>query len=191
MKISVSPGNSKTGKIPSISLPPGVSCTACARRTCFLEGCYAVNLARYPAVRAAWARNWEVYRTDPSDFFAQIDAYLTAKRPKYFRWHISGDIPTAQYFAEMLALALDHPNTKFLVFTKTAHRSDVPNLRLVSSRWPGDKDPKGNPPAAWMRDAKHPDPRIPHDARECPGNCETCGACWALRDGEAVVFDKH
>ena len=34
--------------------------------------------------------------------------------------------------------------------------------------------------------------RVPKDAIECPGNCESCGMCYELdRLGRDVVFHKH
>ena len=60
----------------------------------------------------------------------------------------------------------------------------IPDLgekqQVVFSAWPGLDMPSHEQSVAYMRDVKAPDDRIQADALECPGNCETCGACWAL-----------
>lgn len=193
--ISISTGNSKVGHIPSISLPPGVTCTPDARRSCYLSGCYASKLARiYPNVRRSWDANLAVYREAPEVYFRHIDAYLSDYKPRFFRWHISGDIPDNRYFYGMVRLATAHPEIRFLAFTKTVHRTTAANLQIIRSAWPGMPLVRRYSRAtAWVRDSRNPDHRIPNSARECPGNCESCGMCWALdgSKGESVVFDKH
>jgi hypothetical protein len=190
MKITISAGNSKTGKIPSVSLPPGITCTPAARRTCYQQGCYAVKLCRiYPAVKTSYANNLEAYQADPAAYFQFIADYLTRTAPKYFRWHISGDIPDAGYYQGMLAIALQFPKVRFLAFTKRKVAPSIAdNLSIVCSQWPG-LPVNAGAAMAWMFDPKNPDPRIPADARPCPGRCDTCGACWSLSGH--IVFDKH
>lgn len=193
MKLSISPGNSKTGKIPSVSLPPGITCTNEARRSCFKRGCYAVKLARiYPNVKRAWDNNLELWRTDPADYESQLSKYLSRHHPSFFRWHVSGDIPNRRYWDMMLRLALAFPETRFLAFTKRIEYASYygklpPNLSLVYSCWPGNDIPANGIPLTFLTS----DPALPADARPCPGNCETCGLCWSLRKGESVAFKKH
>ena len=104
--------------------------------------------------------------------------------------------------ARMVAVAQACPKTRFLCFTKqyatvVVHRRLckpwAPNLNIVVSAWPGLPIPVElrSFPTAWMRDRKNPDPRIPADAVECDGGCDTCGLCWMLEPGRSVVFDKH
>ncbi len=195
-QISISKGNTKMGRIPSVSTTPCRTCVADA--PCRRE-CYAMKAFRmYPGTRAAYRRNERLARTDRDAFFAQVDAYLTLHSPPWFRWHVSGDILDLDYLRRMLALARAHPRTRFLAFTKNyacCNRVRVlpTNFSLVYSAWPG--YPMRNPlgrPVAWMRPRVGAEPRIPTDALECPGNCETCAACWGLAQrGIDVVFDQH
>ena len=69
--------------------------------------------------------------------------------------------------------------------------ADLPdNLTIVLSAWLDMSyiNPFGLP-IAFMQDGT--ETRI-SDALECPGNCETCGICWALKSiKKNVVFHKH
>jgi hypothetical protein len=100
----------------------------------------------------------------------------------------------------MCRIASHNPRTQFLVFTKAFHivnayentGSALPrNLAVIFSAWPGMRidNPHGHR-IAWMQDGT--EQRVPQNAVECPGNCETCGICFRLpklrRD---VVFQKH
>ena len=114
---------------------------------------------------------------------------------------MAGDIPSRKFLDLMMCFCLDHPETRFLVFTKRYRwvarwldANERPgNTSIVLSAWPGWKmeNPHGLP-VAWMRDEDQPDPRIPADAIECPHGCDSCGMCWSLPTlGRDVVFDKH
>ena len=63
----------------------------------------------------------------------------------------------------------------------------------TKTNWPGcdiPSDLRQKYSVAWLDDGT--DSRIPEDAMECPGNCETCGACWGLaKRGIDVRFAKH
>ena len=113
-QISISNGNSKMGHIPSVSLPPIITCTNCD--SC-AQKCYANKLCRiYPSVKNAYNRNLEILKADRENYFDQIKA--TAKISAFFRFHVSGDIIDIDYFSRMCKLSRDCKNTKFLVFTK-------------------------------------------------------------------------
>jgi len=196
-KISIAKGNTKLGGVPNISLPPIKACGNCqgCKKTC-----YALRAWRmYKQTRAAWSRNHKIALTNPNEYFTQINNFITRTEPRFFRWHVSGDILDQHYLDEMKVIAELHPDTKFLCFTKmySLNYSLLPtNLKIVFSAWPGVS--LGNRstwflhmPIAWMYDADNIDARIPKTAKECPGNCETCNACWHLNPGESVVFHKH
>ena len=189
----ISKGNSKLGKdMPNISLPPIVSCKSgapCAKH------CYANKSYRlYPTVKNAWDHNWDLYNSDPDKYFSGIDSYLLNKQPMFFRWHVSGDIPNSYYLKMMVKLSKDYKGTRFLAFTKQYELFKgvkIPkNLSIVFSAWPGYDMPKQNRfPVAYMQDGT--ETRV-HNTIECPGNCESCGMCWSLKDiGKNVVFNKH
>jgi hypothetical protein len=88
------------------------------------------------------------------------------------------------------------PHTNFLAFTKqwdNIRGIEFPeNFSMVLSDWPGIEIPsdlRALYSVAWLDDGRD---CIPADAIECPGNCETCGVCWALaKRGLDVKFRKH
>jgi hypothetical protein len=197
MQVKISDNNSKIGRMPNVSLTPISSCRC---NVPCKKDCYALKAYRqYPPVRAAWDNNLEMAKTDLTGFFAGIDQHLAKKKKpaKYFRWHVSGDIISAEYFQGMVDLATKHPATRFLAFTKqyetvNNYTGSLPdNLTVIFSAWPGlNFDNPKCLPVAYMQDGS--ETRVPADALECPGNCEQCGMCWQLPQiGKDVVFHKH
>lgn len=189
MTICISSGNMKIGKTANISLPPGVAChcDAPCRKS---GGCYADKAYRmYPGVRAAWNRNWRLWKKNKCRYFNAIYDWLYAKQPQYFRWHVSGDIPNQEYAQLMEWIADGFPKTKFLVFTKKHDLiwRDVSNLVVYRSMWPQWGDAGVTGPHAWMQDGT--ETRVPKDAYVCPGKCEACRFCW--KGSGDVVFRKH
>jgi hypothetical protein len=191
--ISISPGNIKTGKIPAISLPPIKTCNV--KAGCTNGACYALKAYRlYPSVKQAWNLNLDSFKSSPATYFKAIDAWLTINAPKYFRWHVSGDIPNKRYLDGMVKIAKNHPGIKFLAFTKKYNllryiKSVQFNLSIVISSWPGLPLPDTDFPIAFMQDGT--ENRV-SNAIECPGNCEHCGMCWQLTYiNKNVVFQKH
>jgi hypothetical protein len=156
-------------------------------------------LRLYPATRAAWRRNEYLAKRHPESYFRQIAAQVAEAKPRLFRWHVAGDILSTDYLGGMCRIATAHPSTHFLAFTKAFEivnryedRTAVPaNLVIVFSAWP--RMTFLNPHrhrVAWMQDGT--ESRVPEDAIECPGNCESCGMCYELsRIGRDVVFHKH
>lgn len=191
MKVTISKGNVKLGKIPNISLPPIISCrpgVPCAK------DCYATKAYRmYPNVRKAWDGNLAMYNSDPEEYFMQIQSWLKRNKPEWFRWHVSGEILDEWYWGMVRNTAEAFKGTKFLIFTKyfELNFTHVPdNLSAVLSMWPGMKVPEINLPRAWCQDGT--ESRMPWSAIECPGNCQTCSACWGLaKRGWDVVFAIH
>ena len=192
----ISANNSKLGNIPNWSLTPGKTCSACACKTCLKEGCYAMKSYRqYPNVR----KNWDENTVLALDFLPELESHLNAyfaklSAPRFFRVHVAGDFVSKEY-AEMWArVAAAAPGTKFLAFTKqwdNVRGVEFPdNFKLILSAWPGTEIPadlRALYNVAWLDDGTVEG--IPADAIECPGHCETCGACWGLdRD---TVFHKH
>jgi len=191
--VTISEGNSKMGVIPSISLPAIVTCNS--KAPCTKGGCYALNGAfQYPSVQGAYAKNLNTFKSSPKDYFNAIDAWLHIRKPSIFRFHVSGDIPNKRYLTEMMKIAAYNPEIKFLAFTKKyalLKGISVPkNLSIVASAWTGFDMPAHDYPIAWLKDGV--ENRIPKDAIECHGNCETCGMCWSLKElSKDVYFNKH
>lgn len=191
--IMISKGNDKIGKIPNVSLPPIISCVPgvpCATE----KRCYSLKAWRqYKNVRDARMHNWRTWLNEPDRYFKDIRYYFETKQPRYFRFHVDGDIPNTDYFNRMLELADDFPTSKILTFTK---RYDLPinkcpfNLVIVPSAWPEYKMPKTFERIAWMEDGR--EDRYMHSRFECNKKCDECFACWHIYEiGKDVVFHKH
>jgi len=194
MRLHISEGNSKLGKIPNISLPPVATCrknVPCA------EDCYALKAYKlWPAVTQAWNENLQYIGVNGlGDYFNAIEVWLGQRNPSHFRWHVSGDILSKQYLQGVYTVANTYPDTKFMLFTKRWDLlpvSMVPpsSLSVILSMWPGLPNPKQFPdyPRAWLSNDK----RLPKFYFKCPGRCDECYKCWEITKlGHAVVFDKH
>jgi hypothetical protein len=137
----------------------------------------------------------DIAKNDLNKYFLDISQQIfhAKKSPKFFRWHVSGDIISQEYLEGMKSIAAAFPGIKFLAFTKiySLKFGKLPeNLSIVLSAWPG--LPMYNPynlPVAYMQDGS--EKRV-KNALECPGGCDTCGMCWNLKKiNKNVVFNKH
>lgn len=200
MNVKISAGNSKLGSIPSVSLPAGFTC----RKDCeCFKKCYAQKLERMrPSVRNAYLHNFTVLQESPDIYWREVEASIMMSR--FFRFHVSGDIPDNVYFAHMVEIAERNQHCEILCFTKRydivnehlEFGGEIPkNLHIVFSGWAGLK--MDNPhllPEAHVR-YKDGTTTAREDAKECGGNCTECllteGGCWTLQSGEQVVFNEH
>lgn len=198
LKLSISPGNKKMGYIPSVSLPPVITCAngcACARK------CYAAKLCRiYPTVKAAYQRNYELLNGDEREYWRQVRDVVSVS--KYFRFHVSGDIVNIDYFAEMVTTARLYPGCDILAFTKKYYIVNryidlfgpLPkNLKIIFSEWPGmEMNNKYDLPVAHVI-FKGETPA--DDWKICGGNCSECACrgvgCWTLNGGDHIAFYEH
>lgn len=196
-RISVSPGNQKMGFIPSVSLPPVVTCAngcTCAKK------CYAARMCRIrKSVREAYQRNLDILTQDPGAYWLQVKA--AAMVTKYFRFHVSGDIVNAEYFANMIKTAEELPGTTFLAFTKQytivnqhLNGAKLPeNLKIIFSAWPG--MPMENPHNLPVANVIFKGQTPADNWKICGGNCAECACrgvgCWELKPGEQIAFYEH
>lgn len=197
-KLSVSNGNSKMGHIPSVSLPPVITCpknAPCAKK------CYAAKLCRiYPSVKKAYENNLNILKNNELEYWYQLQQ--AAKTTKYFRYHVSGDIVDYTYFNWMVTTAETIPDTMFLAFTKqydiVNNYIDLfgklpDNLKIILSEWGTQKpnNPHNLPTAAVIFKGTDPDPNY----KICGGNCAECACrgvgCWELKQGETIAFYEH
>jgi hypothetical protein len=193
MRVRISAGNSKLGFIPSVSFPPVVACAAdipCAKI------CYAVKMCRFRKnILVSYRANLRYATENPAGFFSDIGRYLEKHTPRFFRFHVSGDFLSADYFRRCVELCRVFPSVRFLAFTKRhdllPHPRAVPrNFAVVASMWPRWGAPPAGYRCAWFQDGT--ETRAPRTALECPGNCETCGFCFNIRKlGRDVIFWKH
>ena len=197
--VKISKGNSKLGAIPSVSLPSIKTCRNCACQ----EKCYAQKLERLrPAVRNAYQHNLEVWLKDPETYWREVEASIMMSR--FFRFHVSGDIPSFKYLVNMVAIAKRQPHCEILCFTKKYNLvnefieqgGELPsNLHMIFSGWVGLE--MANPfslPEAHVR-YRDGSTTAREDAIECSGNCTECalteGGCWNLQKGQQVIFNEH
>ena len=151
--------------------------------------------------RQAYAHNLSVLTQDPETYWREVEAAIMMTR--FFRFHVSGDIPNAQYLSKMVEVAGRNQHCNILCFTKKfeivntylAEHSLPENLHIIFSGWVGLE--MSNPfllPEAHVlyRDGTT---TAREDAKPCGGNCTECaktdGGCWSLKRGEQVVFREH
>lgn len=204
MGVSISKGNTKMGGIWSVSLPSIKTC----RNDCECnERCYASKLERLrPNVRDAYQNNLDVLTNEPDTYWRQVEAAIMLSR--FFRFHVSGDIPDLEYLGGMVRAADKNPHCEILCFTKKYELVNLwlrvargfntwlpENLHIILSAWRGleMKNPY-NLPEAHVR-YRDGTTTAGLDAVECGGNCTECAmtgaGCWKLENGEQVVFNEH
>ena len=200
MTVKISKGNSKMGAIPSVSLPAGTTC----RKDCACyKKCYARKLERLrPTVRNAYQHNYDLLKSDPNTYWREVEASVMMSR--FFRFHVSGDIPDKPYLLRMIEVAERNPHCEILCFTKKYRLVNewlksggvVPkNLHLIFSAWQGMR--MENPYSLPEAHVKYRDGSTTahENAVPCGGNCTECamtdGGCWTLKRGQEVVFNEH
>lgn len=199
--MKITNGNTKlSASIPSINLPAGITCRTDA--PCFRE-CYAKRgNFMYKNIKKCYKENLDHYLKDSKSYFDDIIAQIN--KPliiyKYIRWHSSGDIVDFNYLLGMIRVAKACKSVKFLAFTKKYdlvnkyldEGGELPkNLKIVFSGWDESwkVDNPYNLPIALVRFKN--DKRDFSKYKECIGKCYDCVACWKLKKGQTIVFDKH
>jgi hypothetical protein len=197
-KITISKGNKKMGAIPSVSLPP---CTTCNPSAPCFKKCYALKIARlYKNVKNSYDNNLQVLNASPDSYWLQVKAAAVVVR--YFRYHVSGDIPNGEYFEQMIQLANELPKTNFLAFTKQYtivneylnKGGEIPeNLKIIFSNWGAWKcsNPYSLPVCEIVFKGEQPC----DGWKVCGGNCTECACrgigCWELKYGQTLAISEH
>lgn len=198
-EVSISSANKKMGKISSVSLPSVVTCRKCACQ----KKCYARKLERLrPSVAAAYQRNLDVLQNDPDTYWREVEAAIMLSR--FFRFHVSGDIPDSSYLFRMIGVAQRNKHCQILCFTKKYElvndylfgEGTLPeNLHIILSAWTGLE--MQNPfllPEAHVR-YRDGSTTAKDGAKNCGGNCSECACtddgCWTLQKGDQIVFNEH
>ena len=205
IKMCISNGNRKIGKVMNVSLMPVLSCGNC--KEC-MKYCYDIKAClQYPeTVINARMRNYVICCADRRRYFDEIDSRMNRRRlNKYFRWHVAGDILDADYFNEMVENARRHPDFVIWTYTKMysivnewiAANGPLPsNFHVMFSEWDGmPMDNPHNMPVFTCK-LKAGNKNRPAESFEkmhkCPGNCDICKAagrgCVA---GEDTYADEH
>ena len=200
IEVKISDKNTKMGMVPSVSLPPVISCHNC--KEC-VKKCYARRMyQRLSNVREQYDFNWALWNENPDKYFEDISQVMSCTDK--FRFHVSGDIPNMDYLERLVAVCRENKKCQVLCFTKnyqdvnnwlTIHKRLPKNLHLIFSVW--DNTPYENPfnlPTAHVlyRDG-HTTAKNP--THLCDGNCFKCfindQGCIGLKKGESVVFKQH
>lgn len=202
--VTISGGNTKMGKVASVSLLPVLTCPGRCNGTC-AEKCYAKKLAILrPSVARSYARNTAVAQLAPEAFFRAVRKAMA--KAEYFRFHVSGDIYNPDYLRGIIRSCESAPSCHVLMFTKRyemvnnyiEHVGPLPeNLHCLFSGWTnlfpteGGYNPYNLPETTVY--AKEEDFRP--EWTPCGGNCLDCaihdGGCWAAKPGETIAFKIH
>lgn len=200
LALSISPGNQKMGAIASVSLPAGTTCNPDA--PCY-KACYARRLeARRKNVRNAYERNLRLWKFSPEIYKMQCKAAAATQR--FFRYHVSGDIPDVDYLQMMVDIAKEVPFTRFMAFTKQYSlindwinkNGPLPqNLQILFSVWRDFDCPNPHklPEAhvAYRDGFRTARPDAFHCHKKCTECCLMGEGCWNLKDGEQVEIPEH
>ena len=199
-RVRISTGNTKMGDVASVSTLPFNTCPACCLHTCGVN-CYAAKLANLrPNVRRNYAINTAMVLYNPGEYWKQVSRAAAGVR--FFRFHVSGDIINADYFASMIDCVRNNPHTEFLCFTKRFNvvnnwisaNGELPhNLHILFSGWEGltPCNPYNVPETNVV-----PRGGVPADGwKMCSGNCFECAisgaGCWGAKRGDVIAFNMH
>lgn len=210
IKMCISTGNRKIGRVMNVSLMPVITCHNCSECKHF---CYDIKAClQYPdTVINARMRNTVLLKKDRKLYFETIEKRISRRRTnKYFRWHVAGDIVDLDYFANMVAIAERHPDFIFWTYTKNYgivnqyvaehggnRKKAIPhNFSIMFSEWDGMKfDNPYNFPcfSCKMKNGNKNHPVEYFDSLyKCPGNCDICKACKrGCIVGESTYCDEH
>jgi len=205
IKMCISNGNRKIGKVMNVSLMPVKTCGNCKKCKFF---CYDIKAcAQYSqTVIDARMRNTVLMKRDRDLYFNSIEKKINNRRTnKYFRWHVAGDIVDSDYFDRMVKIAERHEDFTFWTYTKmygivNEYMKDggkIPaNFHIMFSEWDGVTldNPYHFPVfSCKLKDGnKNHKPEYFDTLYLCPGNCDICKAlnrgCLA---GEDTYANEH
>jgi hypothetical protein len=184
----ISNGNRKIGRVLNVSLAPIITCMNCGHCSGY---CYDIKACmQYENVLNARAYNTALLKTRREKYFSDIRSKCKRRRKnKYFRWHVSGDIPDYEYLLEMIRIAREFPDFVFWTYTKIYWlvnrycreygKESIPNnLHIMFSKWDGlpMDNPYNFPVFACRLKDGNVDTSDDWFAKvyKCPGNCDLC-----------------
>lgn len=200
LRVCISKANNKMGDVASVSVLPFLTCPGRCKDSCG-PYCYAAKIANLrPVVLRSYAVNTALAVHRPELFWSQVNA--ACGKYKYFRFHVSGDILSADYLRRLIRCAEENAATQILVFTKrwemvNAYLSEgkqLPaNLHVLFSGWTGMQpvNPYRLPETNVVERGAEPDPSW----KMCGGNCYSCAqtgcGCWTAQSGDTIAFPIH
>ena len=201
--VCISKSNIKLGMIPSVSLPPIVTCSPNACKFCGKK-CYARKMCKLrPSVKESYENNLDILLNDKEKFWREVSGSIALTT--YFRFFVSGDIYDKDFLENMVLCAKKNKHCNILCFTKKyslvneylEHHRLPKNLKIVFSAWKGLEMP--NPyklPTAEVMYKNGTSTAV--EGKKyiyCSGNCSECisekRSCWNLKKGEGVIFAEH
>jgi len=190
-------GLSKPGKMPcpSINLPAASCITGSLMAliegtTCF--GCYALK-GRYKFKTTIKAMARRLRALSHGSWTAAMVTLMAGR--KYFRWHDSGDLQSAQHLKNILEVCKQTPDTKHWLPTREARLLALMDPEIIPKnlliRLSATKV-DGAPSQAWPWTSTVVTNR---GSRTCPaptqgGKCIDCRQCWD-RTIPNVAYAKH
>ena len=202
-RCSISPGNSKTGELPSFSLPPFVACLK--NLPCYPD-CYANNhvyrINKQP--HACYDDNWYTLHKNPDLIWKTIEA--TVMLNLAFRWHVSGEIVDMDYLQHMVDIAKRNPHCQMICFTKkyalvndwmTINGPLPDNLHMIYSAWRGLQmnNPYHMPECHLIYKDGTTTANEDKVSFVCKGGCDQCCRehkhCFALKKDEQILINEH
>lgn len=211
IRLCVSKGNRKIGRVLNVSLMPIMTC---GKRCKYCKGiCYDIKACvQYKNVLDARVRNTVLAIHHRQEYFDRIEGIISRRRAnKYFRWHVAGDILDYNYFENMVRIAKNHPDFTFWTYTKqyeivnsyceqNGGASAIPgNLSIMFSEWKVSDGvgnytviPFENPYNFPVFAVRFHGEAEPENMYKCPGNCDVCktlGRGCPFR--ESAYVDEH
>lgn len=199
--VCISKSNIKLGMIPSVSLPPIVTCSSNACKFCGKK-CYARKMCKLrPSVKESYENNLDILLNDKEKFWREVSGSMALTT--YFRFFVSGDIYDKDFLDNMVLCAKKNKHCNILCFTKKyslvneylEHHRLPKNLKIVFSVWKGLEcfNPNNLPEAhIFYKDGTT---TAKDGAKYCSGNCMDCAVenknCWTLKRGEQILFREH
>lgn len=205
IKLCISDGNRKIGRVMNVSLMPGRTCHNCSE---CINYCYDIKacLQYSKTVIDARMRNTVLVEKDRDEFFRRIEDKISRRRKnKFFRWHVAGDILDIDYFNRMVGIARRHDDFVFWTYTKyytvvnswiDEHGKLPENLHVMFSEWDGMPlvNPHDMPVFTCKMKAGNKNHPVEYFAKlhKCPGNCDICKAAGrGCVVGETTYADEH
>lgn len=127
--VCISQGNQKLGAIPSVSLPWGITCPedAPCKGKCNMRA-----IANYPSVKNTYMNNLTCFKENSEWYFFIIGQVMNANR--FFRWHVSGDIPNMEYLKEMCRVCSNIRTARVCVLLRSIILSTIFFLKEIYCR---------------------------------------------------------
>jgi hypothetical protein len=201
MKLSISSGNSKLGRIMNFSLLPYYDCGS-ARNVCG-KHCYAVCITnRWRTVRNCWTKNSQAIHKDLNNL-NNINLSLKSEPCNLFRIHVGGDFISQEYLNIWSEIASNHQNTIFTAYTKQYdlnYKNMPPNMNIIFSMWNGIDVPRNN---SFLKAWIETDSRIPELTKQCSlfqkqkhkhtmkKTCNGCRICYDISNNSRDIILKY